>query len=186
MNTTLLLVGIACVVAAVVGGGLKLAGAEFPLLTSVPRQVLLAVVGLAVLLISFAGADDDDQDPGADGSAMSATTTSSTPSPGSTRPAPTTAPTSIPFPGGEVDLTLSRTSGPPGTDVEVSGTGFAGGETVDVRFHTTTVGRETADASGAFSVAVKVPPTPFRDQQFDFVATGRRSIRSARAPFEVT
>lgn len=49
MKTELVLVGIACVVAAAVGGGLKLVGAEFPLLASGRRQVLVAVIGVALV-----------------------------------------------------------------------------------------------------------------------------------------
>lgn len=48
MNTTLLIIGITCEIAAAVGGGLKLAGTEFPLLASARRQALLAVLGLAI------------------------------------------------------------------------------------------------------------------------------------------
>ena len=51
LKTPLLLAGVACIVAAVVGGGIKLLGGEFPLLTSVWRQVLLAATG-AILIIS--------------------------------------------------------------------------------------------------------------------------------------
>jgi hypothetical protein len=49
MKTQLLLAGVACVVAAVVGGGLKLLGAEIPLISSTRRQLVLAVIGVALL-----------------------------------------------------------------------------------------------------------------------------------------
>jgi eukaryotic-like serine/threonine-protein kinase len=49
VSQTLTLVGLACVIAAVVGGGLKLIGIEIPPLTSFRRQVLLGSVGIAVL-----------------------------------------------------------------------------------------------------------------------------------------
>jgi hypothetical protein len=52
LQTPLLLAGIACIVAAVVGGGLKLLGAEFPLLQSFTRQVLLAVAGAVLIVVS--------------------------------------------------------------------------------------------------------------------------------------
>lgn len=45
---TLQTVGLVCIVAAVVGGGLKLLGAELPVL-STPRQVMLGLLGLALL-----------------------------------------------------------------------------------------------------------------------------------------
>jgi hypothetical protein len=44
----LVLIGLACIIAAIVGGGLKLMGIEIPLLTSVRRQVLLAGLGIAL------------------------------------------------------------------------------------------------------------------------------------------
>ena len=50
----LVLIGLACIIAAIVGGGLKLAGIEIPLLTSVRRQALLG--GLGVVLAGGAGA----------------------------------------------------------------------------------------------------------------------------------
>lgn len=49
MNETLLVVGIVLVVAAIAGGGIKLAGSEIPVINTFPRQALLALVGVAVL-----------------------------------------------------------------------------------------------------------------------------------------
>jgi hypothetical protein len=46
---TLLLLGIVCVIAAIVGGGMKAAGVDIPVIHSVPRQVMLAVFGFAVI-----------------------------------------------------------------------------------------------------------------------------------------
>lgn len=48
LGQTLLLIGLACIIAAIVGGGLKLMGIEIPLLTSVGRQVLLGGMGIAL------------------------------------------------------------------------------------------------------------------------------------------
>src|SRR6266571_33296 len=45
----LVFLGAACVVAAVIGGGLKWAGMEIPVLQSAKRQVLLAVVGCLLI-----------------------------------------------------------------------------------------------------------------------------------------
>jgi hypothetical protein len=60
---TILLLGITCLAAAAVGGGLKIYKAEFPLIASVRRQILLATVGaLAVglaLTLLFATKPDD-------------------------------------------------------------------------------------------------------------------------------
>lgn len=52
MDTTLLLLGIACIVAAIVGGGLRAVGFEFPLLKSLPRQTILAVLGVILIIAS--------------------------------------------------------------------------------------------------------------------------------------
>lgn len=51
MENTLLGVGITCIIAAIVGGGLKAFGMEVSSFDSVKRQVLLALFGL-VLVIS--------------------------------------------------------------------------------------------------------------------------------------
>lgn len=48
MENTLLGVGIACVIAAIVGGGLKAFGLELPIVNSVKRQTLLGLFGLAL------------------------------------------------------------------------------------------------------------------------------------------
>jgi len=56
MSETVLVIGLASVAAAIVGGGLNLAGIVFPPLASIRRQVLLAVFGL--LLVTAAGLGD--------------------------------------------------------------------------------------------------------------------------------
>ncbi|MGH8908563.1 MAG: hypothetical protein ACRD0K_19215 [Egibacteraceae bacterium] len=56
MDFTLLVIGLICLAAAVVGGGLKLAGAEVPALTT-RRQILLAVLGIAAVAINLLGPD---------------------------------------------------------------------------------------------------------------------------------
>jgi hypothetical protein len=49
MATTLLTAGIACIIAAIVGGGLKAFGFEIPALASARRQVALGLFGTALL-----------------------------------------------------------------------------------------------------------------------------------------
>jgi hypothetical protein len=49
MSATLLGVGLACLIAAIVGGGFKAFGVEVPLVQSLGRQSLLAVVGLGLV-----------------------------------------------------------------------------------------------------------------------------------------
>ena len=53
MSESLLIAGIVCIVGAIVGGGIKLLGAEVPVLNSFGRQALLFLVGIAFLVGSF-------------------------------------------------------------------------------------------------------------------------------------
>jgi len=54
MADSLLIAGIVCIVASIVGGGVKMLGAEMPVLSSFPRQALLFAVGVVFLAASFA------------------------------------------------------------------------------------------------------------------------------------
>lgn len=58
MNTTLLVVGFVFVAAAIIGGGLKAADIEVPVVNSIPRQVLLGLAGLGAIAISFLPAEN--------------------------------------------------------------------------------------------------------------------------------
>ena len=53
MKTTLLIVGIVCIIAAIVGGGLRAFGIDFPLLNSKKRQLLLAIFGLVLIAVTL-------------------------------------------------------------------------------------------------------------------------------------
>lgn len=89
--------------------------------------------------------------------------------------------------GGVTKIFLNRDSGPAGTNLRVSGQGFAFGEDVVIRFHTETVAHTAADEQGGFAdVSVRVPTDWRFTGQFAFVATGESSIRSASREFEVT
>jgi hypothetical protein len=57
MSTTLLTTGLACMIAAIVGGGLRAFGVEIPLLQSAKRQGLLAGFGLILLVAAYAVAE---------------------------------------------------------------------------------------------------------------------------------
>lgn len=46
-------IGLACIVAAVVGGGLELAEAKFPLVSTVGRQIVLGAVGVVLCALAF-------------------------------------------------------------------------------------------------------------------------------------
>lgn len=52
MQTTFLTVGIACLIAAIVGGGLKAFDIQMPVLNSVPRQLVLGGLGVGFIAIS--------------------------------------------------------------------------------------------------------------------------------------
>jgi len=52
MPNTLLVIGIFAVMAAIVGGGLKGFGFELGTLTSIPRQIMLASLGLVFIAAS--------------------------------------------------------------------------------------------------------------------------------------
>jgi hypothetical protein len=53
MSTTLLTAGLACVIAAIVGGGLKAFGLELPTLGSTGRQALLATFGIILIVGAY-------------------------------------------------------------------------------------------------------------------------------------
>jgi hypothetical protein len=83
-------------------------------------------------------------------------------------------------------LILSTSSGPPGTTLKLTGSGFRPGERVRVLFHTTEVGSARADARGWFGVPVTIPANwKFRNAQFRIAATGEDSLRFAQEPFDV-
>ena len=87
---------------------------------------------------------------------------------------------------GDTSISLSRSSGPPGTRLTVGGSGFDAGETVRIRLHTTEVAKVQAGADGSITdVPVVIPDLGFK-QQFHIVASGDRSIRFAREPFTIT
>lgn len=54
MAILLLSIGLACVLAAVVGGGLRALRIDFPVLISLKRQVLLGALGTILIVASFA------------------------------------------------------------------------------------------------------------------------------------
>jgi hypothetical protein len=90
---------------------------------------------------------------------------------------------------GNASVFLSRDSGPGGTTVNVSGEGYSASEQVVIRFHTEQIGTTTANDQGSFSnVEVTIPTSfsQFAPQQFDVVASGEQSLRTATAPFVIT
>ncbi|HUY93918.1 MAG TPA: hypothetical protein VMU71_01425 [Terracidiphilus sp.] len=53
MSTAILSAGLACIIAAVVGGGLKAFDIEIPALKSLLRQVILGVLGVLLIFVSM-------------------------------------------------------------------------------------------------------------------------------------
>ncbi|SRR5260221_2633950 len=54
MQTTFLTAGIACVIAAIIGGGLKAFGIDIPVFRSTKRQLALGVLGASFICVAFA------------------------------------------------------------------------------------------------------------------------------------
>jgi hypothetical protein len=111
---------------------------------------------------------------------------------GGSPPDTTPAYTSFTFPSftfsppTEATLTLSRSSGPPGTVLTVAGTGFDPGETVEIDFSTARVGKVVADGKGAFSATqITIPSDWVFKGQVGIHATGRTSVKSVEEPFTV-
>jgi hypothetical protein len=126
----LLLIGIICLIAAVVGGGLKLAGMEIPLLRSIRRQLLLALVGLAAAVIGVTFPDL--------GSSPSTSATADDPKVGAIAEAPQAS--AVPE-GPKADVVAERPTitadpdrGVAGITIVVSGSGFAPYEQVRFNF----------------------------------------------------
>jgi hypothetical protein len=161
MSETVLLLGAVCVIAAIVGGGLKVAKiAEIPLIDSVTRQTLLAVAGAGLIGTSFALPEPDPPKPKPEVASSGAV--------------------------GEASMTLSKASGPPGSSLRVGGSGFAPDERLRIRFHAQELSVVQTDAQGEFAGQTIVIPTNWpADGRFDVVTTGERSGRSATAGFEV-
>jgi outer membrane protein assembly factor BamB len=82
-------------------------------------------------------------------------------------------------------ITLTPTSGTPGSSVTVKGTGFLGREMVTISFDTTRVGSSFTDTLGRFTATIKVPTTAAVGLH-TVRATGSFSHRVATAPFTVT
>jgi hypothetical protein len=94
---------------------------------------------------------------------------------------------SIPF---TAQLSLSPTSGPPGTSVDVTCAGFAAKEEVTLVFvdsvkGKTVLGTLTTNAAGGLRVQVTIPPDATAGMQA-IVGSGAVSGQRAKARFRVT
>ena len=85
-------------------------------------------------------------------------------------------------------VSLSRGSGPSGTQVKISGSGFPSDERVDIRFHTEALPPARTEADGRFSVDAVIPGTfdVFAPQTFEIRATTKPTICNESAPFRLT
>jgi hypothetical protein len=91
MESTLLTAGLACLIAAVIGGGLKAFGVEIPVLTTWQRQLALFVLGLVLCLVAFRLTPGRQNDSGA-----APTVTTAPPPPAQPQAAPTPPPVVTP------------------------------------------------------------------------------------------
>jgi hypothetical protein len=92
---------------------------------------------------------------------------------------------SQPFNVPAVAIELDPQSGRRGSQVRVSGSGFAVGEPVEIVLHLERLDKVKADGEGHFTAAVTIPSDwPFTGQ-FDIRATGETSRRTASGPFRV-
>jgi hypothetical protein len=151
--------------------------------------VAMVVVVAVLLAATMLGGDDEPASPvlptEPTPSSVEATLTTVTTVATTVGRATTTAEQEIP--PGETGITISPTSGPSGTSITVRGSGFDPNETVEIRFHTSQLATKVTDSRGSFSgVVIKVPAGLPKRFPFSVVATGRRSIKSASAPFEIT
>ena len=174
MNVTLLLVGVACVAGAIVGGGVKIANNELPVVKSVPRQLLLAILGIGVIVAGIGVLGIGAASPSGGNSGKS---------PGSPVTFPPFTFPSEPNPA----IKLSPATGPPGTSVTVSGSGFQPRETIRIDFSTEQLSELKADANGGFgSTVVQIPADwQFKGQTY-IIASGDSSSASTEEPFQVT
>ena len=178
METTLVSAGLACVIAAVVGGGLKAFGIELPVLGSLARQLLLG--GLGVILV-LGGARPDWWKPA---NQSRVTEPAPKPAPAVGDPAPvspatakqmvlnfTARPMKIPA-GGTTVLSVEILAGPekPLGDVEVAlevgGGRFkrSGGLAIEGR----------TNASGFFAAEWECPIQVPKNYGYYFTATARK------------
>ena len=90
----------------------------------------------------------------------------------------------IPIAMAAANITVSPTSGAPGTKVTVTGNGFQGGEEVRIYFDTTQVNATTAGTDGSITATFTVPAVAYGS--YTVKAVGQSSGYTAEAAFYVT
>jgi len=171
MYQTLVVMGVCCVLGAIVGGGLKMAGSlELPGVNSLRRQLLLAIAGFALIGWGFYGLKPGGAGP----------STPSVTNPGTN---PATNPV-FPIPASDLTMTIAPDRGRKGTTVTVTGGGAAAGQTVNLSFQGRPLGQTTADPQGNFRGQLTIPADwPFTGPLPIIASAG---ARSATRLFEVT
>lgn len=185
MTESLVGLGAVCVVAAAAGGGLKALGTELPVLKTIPRQALVGVVGLGLGFVGFTDPSDNGTAVAANETTTTTSTTLKFPDIDSSILKDLANSTAASIAPSETTISLSRTSGPPGTVFRVSGTGFEPNERIEIKFHVEILGEVRADDRGDFAFDTQVPDTPFQTQHI-VRARGKASFRSDDHPFQVT
>jgi IPT/TIG domain len=89
---------------------------------------------------------------------------------------------------GPATISLSRGSGPSGTEVTVKGSNFSAGEEVTIRISGEEIGVATVGSDGTFEQSVTIPGSfdAYGSQQHQITATGNTSIKTASRPFRIT
>jgi hypothetical protein len=152
METVLLTSGIACVIAAAAGGGLKAFNIEIPVLSSPRRQIGLAALGVALGVAAFLVPTNDGRD----------------------------EPERVP-------IMLSKTSGPPGARLRVSGTEFDPDETVFITFGGLPLKETVANEDGDIGIVVTIPEDIPPNFGANFIiAIGAESEKTGTKLFEIT
>jgi hypothetical protein len=144
---------------------------------------LVASLGLAALLMLPAAALGQTNGPTPTPGPTGAPTTAASPTAVSSTGQPTSQATAAPTTAANPSVSLSTSSGAPGTSITANGGGFQNGETVDVTMNGQNVGSPTATGSGTFSLSFNVPQ--LAAGQYAVAATGRSSGKTAATSFTI-
>jgi hypothetical protein len=102
------------------------------------------------------------------------------------REAPPPEPTEQPV-DTSASLAVSPAAGPAGSFIDIAGTGFNPGESVEFRFFADTLGTATADSFGAVALTTQIPDFYGNfPRSYEVSARGLDSWKQATAPYEVT
>lgn len=172
MDRTLFVIGLVLVVAGIAGGGVKIANNEIHAVSDVRRQILLGLVGAAVVVLAFV---------------MPAPPASGGGSPGSWLSGAVTWVREL-FQRTEAEIRIEPDRGSRGDAVQLTARGFRAGERVTVYVHLTQIGQFRADSNGElFRETVVIPRDAVCfDGQCQVRATGSTSVVTEIAVFTLT